>query len=56
MENKNMHTIKITNTIELNFAKQILNWLFANENDSLLIVELMDAINEFEHSDDYIAE
>jgi hypothetical protein len=51
-----MYTIKITNTIELNFAKQILNWLFSNDNDSLLIVELMDAINEYEHSEDYTSE
>jgi hypothetical protein len=51
-----MNTIKITNTIELNFAKQILNWLFANENDSLLIVALISAINEFEQSEDYKAE
>jgi hypothetical protein len=47
-----MRTIKITNTIELNFAKQILDWLTTHESDSLLIVELTDAINEFKQFSD----
>jgi hypothetical protein len=56
MENKNMNTIKITNMIEFNFAKQILVWLFTNESDSLLIAGLISAINEFEQSEEYKAE
>jgi hypothetical protein len=53
MEIKDMNTIKITNMIEFNFAKQILIWLFDNEGGSLLIVGLISAINEFEQSEDY---